>query len=233
MEAPGGFWSTECEGVVGHLLLTETVSVTRSLAGTARKPRSPEARLLERVRDRTDAAAWVEFVDVFEPVLRAFVRRNGVAAADVPDVVQDIFARLVPALARFEFDPSRGRFRTWLWRITCNAATNWRRKRASRSRAEAVWCSRQSADAAGANARESRELVRFRQILDQVLAEVRETTSPATWACFEGRVLRDRPAAEVATELGVSANAVYVNACRVRARVREQSIHHPLPVDWS
>jgi RNA polymerase sigma-70 factor (ECF subfamily) len=209
-------------------LRIETVCVTRSLA---RKPRPPEARLLERVRDRTDAAAWAEFVDEYEPVLRAFARRNGVAAADVPDVVQDIFVRLVPALARFEFDPSRGRFRTWLWRVTCNAAANWRRKRASRSRAEAAWCTHRSADAA--ETRETGEPVRRRQVLDQVLAEVRETTAPATWACFEGRVLRDRPAADLATELGVSPNAVYVNACRVRARVREQCDRHPLPTDWS
>jgi RNA polymerase sigma-70 factor (ECF subfamily) len=214
-------------------LLNETVSVTRSLARTACKPMPPEARLLARVRDRTDAAAWAEFVDVYGPVLRAFVRRNGVAAADVPDVVQDIFARLVPALARFEFDPSRGRFLTWLWRVTCNAAANWRRKQASRSRAEAAWCGDRSAAVAEPDTREAGEPVRHRQLLNQVLAEVRETTSPATWACFEGRVLHDRPAAELATELGVSLNAVYVNACRVRARVREHFTRHPLPTDWS
>jgi RNA polymerase sigma-70 factor (ECF subfamily) len=216
---------------VGHLLLTETVCVTRPLARTARQPCPPEARLLERVRDRADAAAWAEFVDRYEPVLRAFARRNGVAASDVPDVVQDIFVRLVPALARFALDPSRGQFRTWLWRVTCNAATNWRRKRTSRDRAEAAWCRHRSAGAAGA--REAGGPVRLRQVLDQVLAEVRETTSPAAWACFEGRVLRDRPAAVVANELGVSRNAVYVHVCRVRARVRERCARNPLPTDWS
>src|SRR4051812_32104563 len=194
-----------------------TSSVTYSLAGRARTPRSPEVRLLERVRDRTDAAAWAEFVDVYEPVLRAFLRRQGVPSADVPDVVQVIFARLVPALARFEFDPSRGQFRTWLWRVTQNTAVNWGRKRANRSRAEAAWCRHQSAAADGSDAREAGEVVCRRQVLDQVLAEVRETTLPATWACFEGRILRDRPAAELATEIGVSLNSVYVNACRVRA----------------
>ena len=75
--------------------------------------------------------------------------------------------------------------------------------------------------------------VRLGPILDQILAEVRETTSPSTWACFEGRILRDRPATELASELGVSPNAVYVNACRVRARVREHYTRHPQPTDWS
>jgi RNA polymerase sigma factor (sigma-70 family) len=210
-----------------------TDSVTYSPAGLTRKPRSSEARLLERVRDRTDTAAWVEFVDKYEPVLRALLSRHGVAAADVPDVVQDVFARLVPALARFEYDPSRGQFLTWLWRITWNAAANWSRKRASRSRAEAAWCRHQSAEVAGPDARETEEQVRIRQILDEVLAEVRGTTSSATWACFEGQFLHGRPAAELANELGVSRNSVYVNACRVRARVRKQCTRQPLPTDRS
>ncbi|HJZ55649.1 MAG TPA: sigma-70 family RNA polymerase sigma factor, partial [Gemmataceae bacterium] len=166
-----------------------------------------------------------------EPVLRAFLRRQGVAGADVPDLVQDVFARLVPALARFEFDPSRGRFRTWLWRITRNAAANWSRKQANRARAEAAWCRHQPAEAAETDTWQEWEQVRLRQILDQVLAEVCDATMSATWACFEGRVLRDRPAGELASELGVSPNVVYVNACRVRARLRKQCTRYPLPSD--
>ena len=208
-----------------------TGSATCSPVDVATGPKSPEVRLLQRVRDRTDADAWAEFVDVDQPVLCAFLRRQGMFAADMPDAVQNIFASLVPALARFEFDPSRGRFRTWLWRITSKAAANWSRKWGSRARAEAAWCSHQPTDAAGTEAREEREHVRLRQILDQDLSEVREATMPATWACFEGRVLCDRPTAELATELGVSPNSVYVNSCRVRARIRERCAGYPLPVD--
>lgn len=199
-----------------------TGSVMSSLASAERRPQCPEARLLERVRDRTDAAAWAEFVSLYHPVLSAFVRRHGVCAADVPDVVQEILGRLVPALARFEFDPSRGRFETWLWRVTRNAAANWIRKRDSRGRAEAAWCQHRPATTTEPDAAVERDQARALQVLDQVLAEVRETTSPATWACFEGQVLRGRQAVDLAGELGVSPNAVYVNACRVRARVRER-----------
>jgi len=194
---------------------------------------SPEVQLLARIRDRTDAVAWTEFVDVYQPVIRAFVRRHGVAAGDVADVVQDIFVRLIPALARFNFDPSRGQFRTWLWRVTSNAVTNWSRQRANRARTEAIWRERQSVKSAESAASDEGEPVQLRQQLDRVLVAVRATTLPTTWACFEGRVLRDRPAIELATELGVSLNALYVNVSRVRARVREQCIRCPLPVDRS
>lgn len=196
------------------------------------RPHSREVELLERVRDRTDAAAWSAFVAEYQPVLRAFVRRHGVKAADVPDVVQDVLARLVPALARFEFDPSRGRFLTWLWRVTGNAAKNWISKQITRTRLEAAWHRQQPVTETGTDAPDERERARLRQTLDRVFAAVRRTTRPAAWACFEGQVLHGRPADELAAELGVSSNAVFVNTCRIRARVREQCLRYPIHAEW-
>lgn len=210
-------------------------SVMSPPSALANRPRSSEARsearLLERVRDRTDAAAWAEFVSEYQPVLTAFVRRRGVLPADVPDVVQEILARLVGGLARLEYDPARGRFRTWLWRVTCNAATSWIRKRVSRARAEAEWRKHRRTDAGDPDAGGEFDRAQALQALDQILAEVREATAPVTWACFEGQFLRGRPVAELAAELGVSTNAVYVNACRVRARVRDRWARVPRRTD--
>jgi RNA polymerase sigma-70 factor (ECF subfamily) len=155
-------------------------------------------------------------------MIRAFVRRHGVAAGDVPDIVQDIFVRLIPTLARFQFDPARGQFRTWLWRVASNAVANWNRKRNSRTRTEAAWRERQFAQTLGDNVAPEPEQTHYRHLLEQVLVEVRGATLPTTWACFEGRVLRARPAIELAAELGVSQNSVYVNASRVLAQVRKR-----------
>jgi RNA polymerase sigma-70 factor (ECF subfamily) len=185
---------------------------------------SQEVRLLQRVRDRADTGAWEEFVEVYQPMIRAFVRRHGVTASDVPDIVQDIFVRLIPTLARFRFDPSRGRFRTWLWRVASNAVANWNRKRISRARTEATWHERQSAYALGGSASAEEVQTHCQNLLNRVLVEIREATLPATWACFEGRILRARPALELAIELGVSRNSVYVNASRVLAQVRKRCI---------
>jgi RNA polymerase sigma-70 factor (ECF subfamily) len=202
------------------------MTTTNSPAASAA---SPEAQLLNRVRDRADTGAWTEFVQVYQPVIRAFVRRHGVAASDVPDIVQDIFLRLVPTLARFRFDPMRGQFRTWLWRVTSNAVANWSRKRSSRARAEATWRTHRSVHPAEDRGSDEREQ-RRRHLLDQVLVEVRGRTLPATWACFEGRILRGRPAGALALEFGVSKNSVYVNACRVLAQVRKLCMQSSVPI---
>jgi RNA polymerase sigma-70 factor (ECF subfamily) len=207
--------------------MTETNSPPTARADTA----SQEAQLLKRVRDRTDSAAWTEFARLYQPMIRAFVRRHGVAASDVSDIVQDIFARLIPTLARFRFDPARGRFRTWLWRVSGNAAANWNRKRVSRTRTEAVWRERRSENSTEDDFSDS--WGQNRRLLERVLTEIRKTTLPATWACFEGRILRALSARELAAELGVSQNAVYVNASRVLARVRKRCVGSSVPVDWT
>jgi RNA polymerase sigma factor (sigma-70 family) len=189
--------------------------------------------LIERVRDRGDAVAWAEFFSIYQPLLLAYVRRRGVAEHDAVDVVQDVFARLVPGLAHFEFDAARGRFRTWLWRVTHNALADWGRRRATRGRAEKEWID-QHDPAAAEDAEQAdddwNDLYR-RRILEVALARVRETSQPVTWACFEGRILSDRPAAEIAAALGVSVNSVYVNASRLLARVREECAEMEAPLD--
>jgi len=177
--------------------------------------------LLERVRDRANAAAWSEFVAIYEPLLIAYVRKRGMNENDAADVVQDVFTRLVPALARFDYAPERGRFRTWLWQVTHNALADWARRRAAHDRAEHNWAdSQEAAGVAGPDDQWGQ--MYHRRILEVVLDRVRQSTQPTSWACFEGRILAGRPAAELAAELGVSENAVYVNASRVLARIREQ-----------
>jgi RNA polymerase sigma factor (sigma-70 family) len=177
--------------------------------------------LIYRVRDQEDSTAWSEFFAIYRPLLTAYVRKRGVADHDAADVVQEVFSRLVPALARFDYDAQQGRFRTWLWRVTQNALADWSRRRATRDRAEQGWIEQQDFSSEENSSVQWDEMYRHR-ILEIAIERVRATTQPATWACFEGKILAGRPAPEIAAEIGISANSVYVNASRVLARVREE-----------
>jgi RNA polymerase sigma-70 factor (ECF subfamily) len=178
--------------------------------------------LLRRVRDPADADSWREFVALYEPLLLSYVRSRGLAEDDARDVAQDILAGLVRALPRFELDRQRGRFRTWLWQVTRNALASRARHDQRRRQAEEAWRDLQEPDVAGPEPDEQWQTAYRQRVLDFALQRVREQTQPQTWACFDQHLLRARPSAQVAAELGLSANAVYVNASRVLARVREQ-----------
>lgn len=177
--------------------------------------------LIQRVRDQSDQSAWEEFVTIYQPLITAYVRKRGIMEHDAADIVQDVLTRLVPAMAAFQFDSQRGRFRTWLWRVTQNALSDWIGRRAKRDRAEQGWIDQQEPADDDHPTSEWDELYR-RRILEVTMEKVRVSTQKATWACFEQRILLGRPAAEIAAELGVTSNVVYVNASRVLAKLREE-----------
>jgi RNA polymerase sigma-70 factor (ECF subfamily) len=184
--------------------------------------------LIRRVRDPSDHRSWREFQELYEPVLLAYLQKHGLKEQDARDVVQDIFLALVRALPTFELDHGRGRFRTWLWQVAWHALADWARRQRRQSKAEQEWCQQLAASCPPAECEPDAEWVAayHRRVLESVLARVRAEARPATWNCFERHLLHGRPAAEVAAELGLSATAVYTNASRTLALVRELCQEH-------
>jgi RNA polymerase sigma-70 factor (ECF subfamily) len=178
--------------------------------------------LLRRLRDPADAAGWRQFVALYRPLLLAYVRRQGLRGPDADDVVQDVLARLFRALPEFELNRRRGRFRTWLWRLTRNLLIDRVRRQHHRARAERARAEPEALEPAEDEEPDAdwRALHR-RRVLEFAKDQVRARCRPRTWACFEGYVLRGRPCAEVAAELGVTPNVVAVSASRVLARLRD------------
>jgi RNA polymerase sigma factor (sigma-70 family) len=179
--------------------------------------------LLMRVRDPADAEAWGEFVALYEPLLTAYLRHQGLGPEDTRDVVQDVFARLVKNLPDFELERRRGRFRTWLWQVCRSALVDWARRRRRQSRAEDAWLRQlsESPSESGGDADPRWGTMHRRRVLAFALERVRARSRLTTWACFERHLLQGLPSAEVAGELGLSVNAVDVNCSRILARLRK------------
>jgi RNA polymerase sigma-70 factor (ECF subfamily) len=184
--------------------------------------------LIRRVRDAADTRSWAEFVALYEPLLMSYVLSRGLPLDDAQDVVQDILIGLLKALPNFELDHRQGRFRTWLWQVTRNAIVSAARRKNRRGNAEGEWKRRFTGVVDTPGQIEDAQWTRaYRQrVLDFALGRVREQTQPRTWACFAKHLLEGRPSAAVAAELGLTANAVYVNASRVLGRVREQCLEY-------
>jgi RNA polymerase sigma factor (sigma-70 family) len=183
------------------------------------------ASLLERLRTGPDDAAWKRLVDLYTPLLRGWLRRHLVPHADVDDLVQEVMAVLVRELPNFQYDRRRGTFRSWLRTITVN-------------RLKMFWRTRNTRPLATGDSDLLRKLAELedprsslsqlwdqehdRHVANRLLELIAGEFEGPSWQAFHRLTIDgDKPAA-VATELGLSLNAVYLAKHRILRRLRQE-----------
>jgi RNA polymerase sigma-70 factor (ECF subfamily) len=180
---------------------------------------STPSSLLERLQGSPQPGSWERFVELYTPLLFAWTARLGLSDHDAADLVQDVFATLVEKLPEFQYDQDRS-FRAWLKTVLLNRWREWRRKSATADRANRnrAWQNQPTlADVPDFDEAEYR-----RQLTQRALAIMQADFEPATWKAFWEYVVCERPAAEVAAELGLTINAVYLAKSHILRRLREE-----------
>lgn len=179
---------------------------------------STSVSLLDRLNSAAPRQSWQRFVELYAPLLYHWVSRYGVPASDAADVVQDVFAVLVEALPKFDYD-ANGSFRGWLHTITRNKCHD----RLRRLVKERNTRSQLTVERAHPSAEDVFSETEYRQAVGQKALELMQREfEPSTWkACWEN-VVEGRSAQEISKRLGISANAVYLSKSRVLRRLREE-----------
>jgi len=99
-------------------------------------PDTPKSvlRRLSDVKADADEAAWARFAELYRPAIREFIRISNPALqeADVEDVLQDVFLRLVGAFRQRAYDPAKAKFRTYLSALVRNVLIDRARRLAAR-----------------------------------------------------------------------------------------------------
>jgi len=177
------------------------------------------ASLLERLRQPFEAQAWARFVALYTPLIYSWGRRVGLQDPDAADLVQEVLVTLLQVLPNFRYDREQS-FRGWLRTVTLN---KWRKLRKQRN--QKVLEARGDDLAALADGQGPEEFweTEYRQHLAaHALRIMRSDFGEKTWkACWETAVC-GRPAAEVATQLGITVGAVYAAKFRVLDRLRSE-----------
>jgi RNA polymerase sigma-70 factor, ECF subfamily len=167
-----------------------------------------------------DPDCWREFDALYRPMLLAYLRQRGLEESEANDVVQDIFVKLITRI--HTYDRAKCQFRTWLFRVAQNTLIDQARRRAAYQKAVDGWVSHvlRATPSDSLQMEEDWVKIHRERILQHALRTIRARTSSKVWACFEQRLLRNRPAAAIAAELKIEPNAVYVSASRVLKQVR-------------
>ncbi len=181
------------------------------------------ASLLVRLRDPHDGAAWREFVDLYAPLVYGYLRKQGLQDADAVDLSQDVFGAVAGAVGRFDYDPRRGTFRSWLFTVVRRKLANWRAAGANRTRGTGDTGAHRLLEECPLpeGGEEDWEAGWQRQVFAWACEQVRRDVSAATWQAFWRTAVDGRPGKEVAADLGLTIAAVYHARSRVLARLKE------------
>ena len=176
-------------------------------------PDTPQTllRKIAEYANGDDAAEWARFVELYTPVIRAFIGARGdEAPSDVDDVVQEIFVRLVNVLRAGTYRPEKGRFRAYLGTMVRRLLIDRHRRNLARGAGETISAEEveildETPDAAAyvdMHLLMARHAAAIEHVLSRTMLDAR------TVAAYRAYALDGEPAADVATRLGITPNAL-------------------------
>jgi RNA polymerase sigma factor (sigma-70 family) len=186
-----------------------------------------QTNLLQAVRDSQNREAWGSFYRIYAPMLRNFTRRLGLSDSDSDDVTQEVLMVAQRSLREQRYDPAKGRFRTWLYGIARRQALAAMRARRRRTRVQSVATEggiellAQLEDPHGEETAQEiwRQEWRY-ALLNEALRQVQPEVGEKTFEAFTLFAIQQRPADEVARQLGIAPASVYVYKSRMLDAIR-------------
>src|SRR5262249_38654792 len=180
--------------------------------------------LLLRIRNGHDTEAWGEFVNLYGPLVYGFARKRGLRDADAADLLQDVLHQISRSLQRFEYDRTRGTFRSWLFKVTRNrlytfVKTERAYNRGSGDSAVQAMLEQQPENNGDAELWDSEYQ---RRLLAVAAQQVRAEFEEASWQAFWQTTWDGKTPQQAAASLGISTGAVYIARSRIRTRLAQR-----------
>ncbi|TWT41984.1 RNA polymerase sigma factor [Phycisphaerae bacterium RAS1] len=177
--------------------------------------------LLDGLHDAGNGNVWQEFDSRYRPLILAYARRLGLGEHEAADVAQETLLRFVRDYRDGKYERQRGRLRSWIIGIVKHCVLAAREQSARRRADGNIDTIEALPDDAWLEA--EWEAQRTQLLLRRALDELRRSsrTSDKTIQAFERFVLHERSAADVASELGMTPQDVYMAKNRVAERLRE------------
>jgi RNA polymerase sigma-70 factor (ECF subfamily) len=181
--------------------------------------------LLDKIRAK-DEKAWERFIHLYSPLVYKWCRQGDLQEADAADVGQEVFRSVAAAIGNFRHERDSDTLRGWLRTITRNKLNDFGRRKRNETQARGGSDAQEEfqqlpdeklGEADETSIEEDNRLI-YRRAVEMVLSECEETTRKA----FMAYAVEQRPAADIAEELGITVNTVYLAKSRILRRLREE-----------
>jgi RNA polymerase sigma-70 factor (ECF subfamily) len=186
--------------------------------------------LLERLKDWNDQESWQDFFDTYWRLIYAVAIQAGLREDEAQEVVQETVMAVAKRIPDFRTDPSLGSFRSWLLLITRRRIADQFRKRpagvaphsdrmSDTSRTPTV---ERVPDPASLDWEEAWDKQWQKNLMEVAMERVKEQASSKEYLLFYQQVVKEWPAAKVASKYHVSRASAYMAKYRISKLVREE-----------
>lgn len=176
--------------------------------------------MLDDLLDPANEQVWQQFDTRYRPILLAFALRLGLQPEDAADAAQETLRRFVASYRDGKYRRERGRLRSWLVGIARHCILDLQQQAASRRERPGLTAIGRLPDEEQLTTIWDDE--HEREVLRQALFALRAETKldEKTVRAFEQTALAQRRPADVAAELGLTLNDVYLAKHRCLRRLR-------------
>jgi RNA polymerase sigma-70 factor (ECF subfamily) len=186
--------------------------------------------LLIRLQNLDDQTSWRDFFDIYAKLIYGVAIKTGLSDTEAQEVVQETIIAVSKNIGGFEYDRTKGTFKSWLlhtarWRITdqlrrrqLNLAGG---PRGENDTARTTFIER-IPDPAGDGLDSIWETEWEKQILDAAVARVKRRVKSRQYQMFDLYVMKQWPVRKVADTLRVSIGQVYLAKHRIGALIKKE-----------
>lgn len=175
--------------------------------------------VIRAVADTENAAAWNRLFDLYAGFVYSIARRKGVNDADADDIVQMVFVDLARNLPSFQYDRSKGKFRSYL-----AALVNWRvidRLKAVRRDADLKAGFMEEVKPIGPGDDEFADREWQAVAMDNALRRIKSSVRPEHYAAFVASTVEGRDTETVMKLYNLSRDNLYQIRKRLSERLRK------------
>lgn len=184
--------------------------------------------LLGRLKDLGDQESWRLFFDTYWKLIYRAAREAKLTEAEAEDVVQETVISVSKSIHRFDYDPQRGSFKTYLMRLTAWRIVDQRRKRlpVKHPALAATGVAHQALEEWASPVPPELEALWNREweqnLIEAALRRTKEKTDPKLYQVFDLYVNKNWPVSKVARDLRVTKARVYLAKHLVGKRLKKE-----------
>ncbi len=186
--------------------------------------------LLGRLKNWQDNESWADFFNTYWKLIYNFAVQRGLTHQEAEEVVQETVLAVAKSIPKFEYDPTRCAFKTWLLTVTRSKIANQFEKRKRHRDAQTLpddsrltpLLERMPDEQAQQEWERAWEGEWEKNLIDAAVQRVKGRVSIEQFQMFDLFVLKGWPARDVAKTLSVTVAHVYVAKHRLGKLLKKE-----------